>query len=103
MIELITVSLKNRSFYVSIDDENSIMYDLLLGTVQSLILGPIMYAIFVSPLFDICDLTSFAENIYIPNGNYSAQTLILDIKKELEVGIKWLRISGLKIKRAFAC
>jgi hypothetical protein len=31
---------KNRSFYVSIDDENSIMYDLFIGTIKGLILGP---------------------------------------------------------------
>jgi hypothetical protein len=53
VIELISVWLRNRSFYVSVDGSNSITYDILLGTVQGSILGPVLYAIYVSPLSDI--------------------------------------------------
>jgi hypothetical protein len=66
LIGLITIWLQNWSFYISVDDQVAIIYDLLLGMVQGSILGPIIYAIYVSPLFDICDLNSFAGNIYIP-------------------------------------
>jgi hypothetical protein len=74
-IELITVWLKYKSFYVNIDGENSNMYDLLLGMVQGLVLGSILFA----TLFDICDLTSFTDDIYIPKWNSSTRTQILDM------------------------
>jgi hypothetical protein len=45
--DLVSVWLRNRSFYVSIDGIKSIQYDLPLGTVQGSILGYILYAIFV--------------------------------------------------------
>jgi hypothetical protein len=52
--DLISVWLRNRSFFVGIDGQSSIFYDFLLGTVQGSMLGPIKYAIDVRPLFEIC-------------------------------------------------
>ena len=43
---------------------NYYMLDLLLGTVQGSVLGPVLYAIFVSPLFDIIPVLSFADDSY---------------------------------------
>jgi hypothetical protein len=42
LIDLNLVWLRSRLFYVSIDGENSISYNLLLGTGQGLVLGPIL-------------------------------------------------------------
>jgi hypothetical protein len=53
IVDLAEVRLKDRSFYISIDGTNSVLLDLLIGTVQGLILGPVLCANFVSPLFDI--------------------------------------------------
>jgi hypothetical protein len=64
-IDLIPVWLNNRSFFVSIDGQNSIIFDLLLGTVQGSILGPTLNPIFVSPLFDLYDLSAFADDTFI--------------------------------------
>jgi hypothetical protein len=60
--ELIKVWLDNRAFYVRIDGTNSILFDLLLGTVQESVLGPILYAIFESPIFDIVPLLTLADD-----------------------------------------
>ena len=40
-------------FYVSIDVNNSCLIKSNIGTIQRSILGPILYAIFVAPLFDL--------------------------------------------------
>jgi hypothetical protein len=61
MIYLITVWLKDRFFYVSIDGMNSTMFEILLGTVQ----GPILYALFVAPLFDLETFLAFAYDKFI--------------------------------------
>ena len=99
VLRLIRAWLTNRSFYVSIDGTNSTMYDLLLGTVQGSILGPVLYAIFVSPLFDIETFLSYADDTFIPKSNKSLEILINDVEKSLEAITKWLRDSGLKVNQ----
>ena len=99
LIELIESWLKNRSYYVSIDGEDSILYDLLLGTVQGSILGPVLYAIFVSPLFKIADLELFADDSFITKSNESVTELIKDMEKSLEAITKWLKQSGMKVNQ----
>jgi hypothetical protein len=42
VVDLIKVWLMNRFYYVSIDGKNSVLFDLLLGTVQGSILGPVL-------------------------------------------------------------
>ena len=42
LIELVSLWLRNRFYYVSINGINSTLFDILLGTVQGSILGPIL-------------------------------------------------------------
>ena len=60
-------------------------------------MGPILYAIFVSPLFDLAKMTLFADDNYLLCWNKSIQKLIVGMKKLLNSLIKWLRKSGLKV------
>jgi hypothetical protein len=60
------------------------LYDLLLGTVQGSILGPVLYAIFVSPMFDLEELSAFADDTFIPMSNTSLTKLITDMEKKIE-------------------
>jgi hypothetical protein len=62
VIALIEVWLQNRSFYVSVNNRNSILFDLISGTVQGSILGPILYAIYISQVFDLVLMSSFADD-----------------------------------------
>jgi hypothetical protein len=64
ILELIKVWLEERSYFVSLNGNNSYVFDLLLGTVQGLVLDPVLYAIFVSPMFDIEQVLSFADDSY---------------------------------------
>jgi hypothetical protein len=73
VIGLIKVRLENRFYYVSIDSANLILYELLLGTVQGSILGSVLYAIFVSPLFDLEEWVAFADDTFIPRKNSNLQ------------------------------
>jgi hypothetical protein len=95
VIQLIKVRLTNRSYYVSIDGNNSMLFDLLLGTVQGSILGPVLYAILVSPLFILEDLDSFADDTFIQSIDKNINTVITNIEKSIEVITKWLRHTGL--------
>ena len=89
--------LSNRFFYVNCDGGNSIFHTLNVGTVQGSILGPILYAIFVAPLFELADMTKFADDNFIIKFNKFLPQLLIDMKKTLEMIIKWLKDSGLKV------
>jgi hypothetical protein len=65
VVELVKVWLTERSFHVSADGNNSSMLDLVCGTVQGSILGPMLYTIHVLPLFDHHKLTNFADDNFI--------------------------------------
>ena len=52
IVGLIKLWLENRLFYVEINGLNSLFYEINSGTIQGSVLGPILYAIYVSPLFD---------------------------------------------------
>ena len=97
IISLISVWLKNRTFYVMVGNDSSDVHLLDAGTVQGSILGPILYAIFVSPMFDLAKMTLFADDNYLICWNKTIQELIDDMTKTIELVIKWLRQSGLKV------
>ena len=62
VIKLIEIWLVERYFYVSVNGSDSMVKVTWFGIVQGSILGPILYAIFISPLFDIENLTCFADD-----------------------------------------
>jgi hypothetical protein len=100
VVVLIDKWLSVRHFFVSLGDSSSIIHSLNVGTVQGSILGPILYAIFVSPLFELAKMTKFADDNFIIKCNKFIQELIVDMKMCLEMIIKWLKDSGLKVNDA---
>ena len=99
IIELVKVWLKDRLYYVNLNGNNSYLFDLLLGTVQGSVLGPVLYAIYVSPLFDIVPVLSFADDSYDVQSNKDKSLLIKDVEKSLDTIMKWLKKSGLKVNQ----
>ena len=95
--DLIQVWLRDRFFYVEIDDFTSVLHDINSGTIQGSILGPILYAIYVSPLFDLTDLSNFADdNFILANHKNKLQAANL-METKLKIIINWLTGSGLKV------
>ena len=97
VVELIRIWLKDRMYYVSIDGVNSKLYDLLLGTVQGSILGPVLYAIYISPVFDIEHLFAFADDKFVPKIGEKKEDLVNAMEATLESIRCWIKQSGLKI------
>jgi hypothetical protein len=71
-------------FYVTVEGNNSLLYELLMGTVQGSILGPVLYAMFVAPLFDIEEFFTFADDIFVPREGMLRHDLTEDMAKSLE-------------------
>ncbi len=97
MIDLIEGWHCNRMYYVSVDGSNFEIYDVLLGTVQGSILGPVLYAMFISPLFEIESLFAFADNKFVPKVGYNKWKLVKDMETTLEAIRKWMQQSELEI------
>jgi hypothetical protein len=81
VVRLIRIWLTDRKQYVEVSGQNSAMADVGFGTVQGSILGPLLYAIFVSPLFDLTNITNFADDNFIVGWNKQLHVLIDDMEK----------------------
>ena len=97
VVSLIEIWLKNRLFYVEIDDMVSNLYNIDHGTIQGSILGPILYAIYVSPLFDLTDISNFADDNFALTWSRNKQNAIELMETKLLIVTKWLTGSGLKV------
>ena len=97
LVKLIEIWLTDRKFYVELNGQVSGVLDSNDGTIQGSVLGPILYAIFVSPLFDLANLTNFADDNFILEFNSKINELIPNMERKLEMITKWLKDSGLKV------
>ena len=97
LVKLIEIWLTERKFYVELDGQVSHVLESEDGTIQGSVLGPILYAIFVSPLFDLANLTNFADDNFILEFNAKVNELIPNMERKLEMITKWLKDSGLKV------
>ena len=97
VVSLIRIWLTERLIYVSVNGDDSCLLHSDTGTIQGSILGPILYAIFVAPLFDLEKLSNYADDNYIVRCSTNITELIIDMKKSLETITKWLKDSGLKV------
>ena len=53
VLDLLDVWLRGRHFYVEANGIPSEILETNISTIQGSILGPILYALFVSPIFDL--------------------------------------------------
>ena len=100
LVKLIEIWLTKRKYYVEVGGMSSDVHNCEDGTIQGSVLGPILYAIFVSPLFDLANLTNFADDNFVLEFNPEVNDLIIDMQKKLEMITKWLKDSGLKVNEA---
>ena len=66
--------------------------DLTCGKIQGSVQGTLLYAIYLTPLFDLTLITNFADDNFIIKGN---SELIENLQRNLEIITKWLKDSGL--------
>jgi hypothetical protein len=72
------------------------------GIIQGSILGPILYVIFISPLFNIENLTCFADDKYALVENKEKSVVTTHIQQKMKRVINWLTKSGMKVNEAKA-
>jgi hypothetical protein len=94
LIQLIETWLSHRKFYVNISKSCLAIHYSNTGTIQGSLLGPVLYAIFVSPIFNLSKITNFADDNFIFWWNGVLSELIVDLERELEMIVKWLKRLG---------
>ena len=63
-------------------------------------LGPVLYAIFISPLFGLVDLSAFADDNYTIKWHSDTLLLKANMETTLDNIISWLTKSGLQVNEA---
>ena len=71
-----------------------------VGTIQGSILGPFLYAVFVSPLFDMTDFTAYADDSQVIDSGIDLVSLIQRMEQKINIMIDWMLKSGLKVNES---
>jgi hypothetical protein len=95
VLELTEIWLRDRSYYIKCKGRNSFIWKSNVGTIQGSILGPLLYAIFVSPLFDLTPFHAFADDNQIITCSHDINQVKTDMETKLKIMTKLLRESGL--------
>lgn len=63
-------------------------------------MGHLLYAIYISPLFDLTPLTNFADDSFIIQWSSTIPELIDNLQRDLEMIMKWLKDSGVVVNKS---
>ena len=73
------------------------LYDINIGTVQGSILGPVLFSLFVSPVFELQNIVAYADDTYTVTSSRSKGSLVTNIGVALTAISLWFQSSGLKV------
>ena len=99
-IVLINNYLTNCKQITKISSSYSDWSDLVRGIRQGSILGPLLFNLFIYDLFlsiariNICN---FADDNTIYNSDINLQTILKDIKYDMQYILKWFKVNSLKL------
>ena len=86
--QLIENWLNNRLFYVECGGFTSTIHQDNSGTIQGSVLGPVLFCLFIRPLFEIEELIAYADDNYMGDENDSLELAIQNVKTKTESVIK---------------
>jgi len=89
--------LTGRTAYVEIGGECSNTFPIPDGTVQGSVLGPLLFAIFIAPMFELVNVSSFADDSYLSESDHDLETMVQKLQTEANVLMGWFKSSGLVV------
>ena len=97
IINLLKSWLLNRKMYVDVNGNCSMFENIIAGTLQGSCLGPILFALFISPVYDKVNCITYADDNYSIGTGSNIDVTIGKVKKKAEILIDWLKMSGMKV------
>ena len=98
LIRVIADWLTDRHFYCEMNGRCSMVKLVEHGTVQGSILGPLLFALFISPLEDLVRLlVTFADDNYNIGIAKNEVDSVADCIRQTSIMVEWLTSSGLRI------
>jgi hypothetical protein len=90
-MDLIKAWLRDRSAFVEVSSGRSMLFDLDIGTVQGSILGPVLFSLFVSPVFDSNNIIAYADDTYIITLARSKDAVVKEVGEALAAVSLWFK------------
>lgn len=97
LIKLLNSWLHDRLCYVEVGSKRSQYYESDAGTVQGSILGPVLFNLFMSPLLEKEDVTSYADDNYLVKSNKSKEIALQRLTFQCKKVTTWMKRSGLRV------
>ena len=97
LMSLLRTWLRDRLCYVEVRNNCSQFYSSNCGTVQGSILGPVLFNLFLSPLLEKEDMTSYADDSYLIKANKTKEVALRRLQFQCKKVEKWMTGSGLKV------
>ncbi len=88
-INLLDNWLSNRLAYCEVNKINSEFFEVNFGTIQGSILGPMLFALFISPHSDITTPTTYADHNYLFGKGKTEKKALECCIEETEIAMKW--------------
>ena len=96
-VKIIEEWLTNRKAYVEVEQSSSSFFPIQCGTVQGSVLGPVLFSLFISPIYELEDMISYADDSYIISGEKTKEASKIVLEKSINVVANWLKNSGMKV------
>ena len=90
--------LRNRKQRTKISSYSD-WYDIVRGVSECLILGPLFFNLFINDLFLFIERTNicnFADDNTIYSCNINLQTILKDLKYDMQNILKWFKVNSMK-------
>jgi hypothetical protein len=65
--------------------------------VQGSILGPILFSLFISPVYDLENIVTYADDSYVISEGTTKEESLQELTRVLDVVARWFKASGLKV------
>jgi hypothetical protein len=96
-VHIIEEWLSDRNAYVEVDQNSSAFFPVKCGTVQGSVLGPVLFSLFISPVYELEEMISYADDSYIIAGGETKEESKILLEATTNTVAAWIKDSGMKV------
>ena len=95
LVNIVENWLQDRSAYVEVYNEQSDSFRVPYGTVQGSVLGPILFAIYISDIFEVEPVVIYADDNYLLTHGDDERALQVTTEVQVNRLVTWLKSIGM--------